>query len=138
MRLSVKPMRTFHESKVARTWQAYRAELLRFVLKRVRDASIAEDLVHDVFVKAHSRWPDLKDPDRLRPWLYQITRNALVDYYRSQKPFVQLTEDLISEKAGEDNLLEQEIARCLLLLLDELPAVPPRANARRVRGHDAG
>jgi RNA polymerase sigma-70 factor, ECF subfamily len=122
VRLSMKPMRAFHESKEAKTWQTYRAELFRFVLKRVRDDTLAEDIVHDVFIKAYTRWQDLKNPGRLRPWLYQITRNALVDHYRSEKPFEQLPEDLIGEGAGEDNRAEQELARCLLPLLDELPA----------------
>ena len=122
MRLPVKSMRAFPESKEAQIWQTYRAELFRFVLKRVRDKALAEDIVHDVFIKAYTHREDLKDPGKLRPWLYQITRNALVDYYRSQKPLEQLPEDLISEKAGGDNRAEQELARCLLLLLGELPA----------------
>lgn len=120
--MPVKPMRAFPESKEAQIWQTYRAELFRFVLKRVRDKALAEDIVHDVFIKAYTHREGLEDPGKLRPWLYQITRNALVDYYRSQKPLEQLPEDLISETVGEDNRAEQELARCLLLLLDDLPA----------------
>ena len=120
--MPVKPMSAYPESKETQIWQTYRAELFHFVLKRVRDKALAEDIVHDVFIKAYTRLGDLKDLGKLRPWLYQITRNALVDYYRSQKPVEQLPEDLISEKAGGDNRAEQELARCLLPLLDELPA----------------
>ena len=84
---------------------------------------MAEDIVHDVILKAYSRREDLKKtPGKLRPWLYQITRNVLVDYYRSQRPSEPLPEDLIGEKGDGDNHAEQELARCLLPLLDELPA----------------
>jgi RNA polymerase sigma-70 factor (ECF subfamily) len=117
----VKPVRAFPASREARIWQTYRAELLRFVLKRVRDRALAEDIVHDVFIKAYTHRDDLKDLGKLRPWLYQITRNALADYYRSQKPVEPLSDDLISENDGEVNRAEQELARCLLPLLDELP-----------------
>ena len=120
--MPVKPMRPFPESKETQIWQTYRAELLRFVRTRVRDKALAEDIVHDVFIKAYTRREALKDPGKLRPWLYQIARNALVDYYRSQKPLEQLPEDLVGETAGGDNRAEQELARCLLPLLDELPA----------------
>jgi RNA polymerase sigma-70 factor, ECF subfamily len=122
MRLPGKPMSAFPESTEARIWQTHRAELFRFVLMRVRDNALAEDLVHEVFIKAYSHREDLKDPGKWRPWLYQITRNALGDYYRSQKPLEQSPVDLASENAGEDNRAEQELARCLLPLLDELPA----------------
>lgn len=118
----MKPMRQFPEAKETQIWQMYRAELLRFALKRVRDKAIAEDIVHDVFIKAYTRRKDLKDPGKLRPWLYQIARNALVDYYRSQRSLEQLPEDLIGEEGAGDNHAEQELARCLLPLLDELPA----------------
>lgn len=118
----MKLTRAIHEGTEARLWRAYRAELFRFVLGRVRDETLADDIVHDVFIKAYGRRHDLKDPGKLRPWLYQITRNALVDHYRAQKPLDPLPEDLISGETGEDNRAEQELARCLLPLLDRLPA----------------
>ncbi len=108
------------EAREAGIWQAYRAELFRFVLKRVRDDMLAEDIVHDVFIKAHTHWHDLKDPGKLRPWLYRITRNALVDHYRSHRPTEPVPEDLVNESGG-DHRAEQELARCLLPLLKELP-----------------
>lgn len=120
--MPLSPMKSFPEGKAAQTWQDYRAELLRFVLKRVPDKAIAEDIVHDVFIKAYTHRQDLEAPGKLRPWLYQITSNAVVDYYRSRRPSEQLPEDLISEEAGEDNRAEEELARCLPPLLDDLPA----------------
>lgn len=36
-------------------WHAYRGQLYRFVVKRVRDRAAAEDIVHDVLVKAYTR-----------------------------------------------------------------------------------
>lgn len=102
-------------------WRAYRAELYRFVHGRVRDEMLAEDIVHDVFVKAHAHGRDLKDPGKLRPWLYRITRNTLVDHYRARRPTEPVPEDLVGETEGGDDRAEQELARCLLPLLDGLP-----------------
>ncbi|MFC3282641.1 RNA polymerase sigma factor SigZ [Litchfieldella rifensis] len=101
-------------------WQAFRAELLRFVRKRVGEESLAEDIVHDVLIKAFSHRDELKDGSRLRAWLYQITRNALVDHYRAHKPLEPLPADR-EEQAESDVRAEAELAQCLRPLMGKLP-----------------
>ncbi len=120
-------MRGLSESTENRTWQAYRAELYRFILKRVRNKALAEDIVHDVLIKAYTQQAMLKDRRKLRPWLYQITRNAIIDYYRLQKPLETVPDDLMSKEGGRDNPAERELARCLVPLLRELPEPYGRA-----------
>lgn len=115
------------ESQEARTWQLFRAELLRFIRQRVPERALAEDIVQDVILKAYTHRGELKDPRKLRPWLYQITRHTLVDYYRSRKRLEELPEDLAGEAADESSRIHQELARCLLPLLDTLPAAYRRA-----------
>ncbi len=120
--VATEPMQVRHGSIEATAWQAHRDELYRFVLKRVRDEAAAEDIVHDVLIKAYVRQETLKEPSNLRPWLYQITRNAIIDYYRLQKPSQAVPDELIYEDPGEeDNRAERELARCLVPLLDQLP-----------------
>jgi RNA polymerase sigma-70 factor, ECF subfamily len=104
-----------------RIWTAQRSELYGFVLKRVRDEAAAEDIVHSVLVKAYERRETLKEPHKLRSWLFQITRNTMIDHYRSQKPAELLPEDLGVEEPEDGERAERELARCLVPLLDELP-----------------
>ncbi|MGI9644500.1 MAG: RNA polymerase sigma factor [Ilumatobacteraceae bacterium] len=47
------------------------------------DAHDAEDMTHDVFVIASQRLDQLRDPDRLRPWLFAVLRNEV--YKRSKR-----------------------------------------------------
>ncbi len=120
--IAAEMMQARRDSRKATTWQEHRSELYRFVLKRVRDDASAEDIVHDVLVKAYSRQRTLKEPSKLRPWLYQITRNAIVDYYRSQKPAQAVPDDFVREDTNEeDDHAQKELARCLVPLLNELP-----------------
>lgn len=114
-------MRAPYESTQNQAWQEHRAELFRFVLKRVRDEALAEDIVHDVLMKAHTRQETLRDPRKLRPWLYQITRNTIIDHYRSQNPLEPMPDELIREHSEEDGRAQRELARCLVPLLNELP-----------------
>ncbi len=113
------------EGNENRIWQACRAELYGFVLKRLRDEALAEDIVHDVLITAYTRWETLKDSSKLRPWLYQIARHAIIDSYRAAKPSEPVPEDLVSEEGDADDRARQELARCLVPLVNRL-AIPYR------------
>jgi RNA polymerase sigma-70 factor, ECF subfamily len=59
-------------------WRAYHSGLLGFVRHRVGDSDLAEDILQDVFLKAHSRLDTLINTDRIQSWLYQIARNPII------------------------------------------------------------
>lgn len=113
--------------KLDEAWRTYRAELLGFVLKRVGDKALAEDIVHDVFVKALERMASLQDPAKLRPWLFQITRNAVVDHFRARRPHDPLPEDMAGEEGPAGGEAERELARCLTPLIEAMPEPYRRA-----------
>jgi len=66
-------------------WEAFHIPLLRFIRKRIPDEATAEDILQEVFLKIHQRIETLKDVKKLEGWVYQITRNAIIDYYRSRE-----------------------------------------------------
>lgn len=115
-------MRSHPNSIDATAWGAHREALYRFILGRVRDPQAAEDIVQEVIVKAYTKQGTLRNPSKLRPWLYQITRNAIIDYYRLRKPSEAVPEELTQEDASEAyDHIQRELARCLEPLLNELP-----------------
>jgi RNA polymerase sigma-70 factor (ECF subfamily) len=103
-------------------WAAYRAELLAFVRRRVDDADAAEDLVHDVLARALVPGGGPRDAARLRPWLFQVMRNALVDHYRARRPHRPLPDDLAAPDGDAAGETRAELARCMAPLLRALPA----------------
>ena len=64
-------------------WHDVHERLSAFVAQRVDDPADVADLVQTVFLRAHQHVASLGDEQRLLPWLFQITRNAVADYYRS-------------------------------------------------------
>lgn len=66
-------------------WRAYSNQLKAYVLKRIPDASFADDIIQEVFIKIHENIDLLKDDTKISSWVFQITRNTIVDYYRKQK-----------------------------------------------------
>ena len=70
------------------------------------DRHSAEDILQDVFLKIHTRIDTLHQQERVAAWIYQIARNAIVDYYRAQRPTTELPETL----AAPDDLVDPSTA----------------------------
>jgi RNA polymerase sigma-70 factor (ECF subfamily) len=102
-------------------WEAFSRPLQQFIKRRVADEHSAEDILQDVFLKIHSRIETLHNQDRLTSWIFQIARNAIVDYYRSQRP----TGDVPASLAAPDELASvdviQELAPCVAAMVEQLP-----------------
>jgi RNA polymerase sigma-70 factor (ECF subfamily) len=105
------------------TWREYRQQLYHFILKRVSDPTVAEDMVQDVMVKMLTHRDSLRDGAKLRPWLYQITRNAITDYYRTRNNVTtKLPDDLLVAEDESVESVSQELAECCIRpFIAELP-----------------
>lgn len=103
-------------------WEEFGEPLGRFIAKRVGNAHDAEDLLQEVFLRAHVAFRDLEDRDRARPWLYRIAANAVADHHRGKRATAPASP---SHEPGEDRPapenLNEEVLPCLLSLVDELP-----------------
>jgi RNA polymerase sigma-70 factor (ECF subfamily) len=79
----VDPTETRSSGISQQLWHDVHERLSAFVAQRVNDPADVADLVQTVFLRAHQNIGSLADEQRLTPWLFQITRNAIADYYRS-------------------------------------------------------
>jgi len=69
-------------TKTEELWQLVHDGLRAFIAKRVNDQTYVDDILQDVFVSVHQHIDSVNDPGRLVSWIYQVTRNAIIDYYR--------------------------------------------------------
>ena len=107
-------------------WETFSQQLKQFILKRVNDESKAEDILQDVFLKIHLKIGMLKDERKLESWLYQITRNAIIDYYRSQRIMVELPNTLPASGSEEliadlQDTTRNELSQSLKIMINNLP-----------------
>ena len=65
-------------------YEAWSARVSGYVRFRVRDASDAEDLVSEVFRRVVTQ-PMPTDPEARPAWIFRVTHNAVVDYYRRRR-----------------------------------------------------
>lgn len=70
----------------------FHTRLYNFIAGRISDPYAAEDILQDVYLKIHANLGSLRKLDRLESWLFQITRNAIIDHYRRTRPQEELSE----------------------------------------------
>ena len=88
--------------KVEKIWSKINPQLKHFILSRVPDESVADDILQEVFIKIHSHIETLKDPTKVERWIYKIARNTIIDHYRTRKIEEEIPQDIsISEKMPE-------------------------------------
>ncbi len=69
---------------VTEVWQQVYGGLRAFIAKRVANEAEVDDILQEVFLRMHRRINSLKDPRRVVSWVYQITRHAVIDHYRTR------------------------------------------------------
>lgn len=69
-------------TELALNWKNVERDLKGFVYKRVKDKALTEDIVHDVFLKVQGKILQLREDEKVFGWIYQITRNTIIDHYR--------------------------------------------------------
>jgi RNA polymerase sigma-70 factor (ECF subfamily) len=105
-------------------WEAFHTPLHQFIRRRVADEATAEDLLQDVFLKIHQHGSGLKDARRLESWIYQITRNLIIDHYRSHRhPMTSLDtgEALDLPEDLPDDDIVSELLPCIRAMILALP-----------------
>lgn len=107
---------------VIKAWGRHESELRGFLVRRLRDHEVAEDLLQDTFVKAIAEGSHFCELGNPRAWLYRVARNSLVDHLRREHRLVgDLPDDLPYEEpitAAVDDL-SQCLPRALNALAEE-------------------
>jgi RNA polymerase sigma-70 factor, ECF subfamily len=106
-------------------YDAFLTPIYRYVVFRFPQ-ELAEDLVADIFVKAweklHSYKPVANVP--FSAWLFRIARHVVVDAYRGQRGFEEVSEDIVDENVSSDPKLTTERRLSIVTVRDALRRVP--------------
>ncbi len=103
-------------------WDTFHANLKQFILRRVTNEESAEDILQDVFVKIHTNIHTLRNEEKLPGWIYQVARNAIYDYYRTQKDILPLADNgmVLAEEFADDSAIA-ELLPCIRDMVEHLP-----------------
>jgi RNA polymerase sigma factor (sigma-70 family) len=98
-------------------YDRYADRLFSYAVTIVRDRDTASDVVHDAFLVAHQRIDQLRDPSRVRSWLYAIVRSEALRTLRSGSRTTVLEDagDVMDTTTDLDSGLAADDARALVL-----------------------
>lgn len=104
-------------------WEEMRIPLQRFIARRVQNEHDVEDLLQNIFCKIHDNIDDLRAETKVHAGVYQIARNSIIDYYRTRKTPLALSEvtdeSILSEGVEAD--ISQEVVGCIKSIIDNMP-----------------
>jgi len=110
-----------------RLYDMYADRIYRHIYYRVSNVEDARDLTQEVFIKAWRALPKYKRTKTpLLGWLFTISHNRIIDYYRKKRDFSYLNNEIIPdarkkdpEKLAEEQFTQQEVRRAILQLPED-------------------
>lgn len=114
-----------HTSGIRRHLAEARQPMFRLAYMWSRDRAVADDLTQEALTKALRHIGQLRDPERLRPWLFGILANCWRDHLRTRRP----TEDidaidprlLVTECVAEQAVNQAQLAARVHAAIGALP-----------------
>jgi RNA polymerase sigma-70 factor (ECF subfamily) len=111
------------ESAFGAIYDRYSRLIYSVVLRVVKDAAIAEDILHDIFLNLW-RSPQQFDAARgkLAPWLAVIARNRAIDWIRKQHPQEDLSDvQLVADEDLAGDVERRSVIERVRTVLNALP-----------------
>ena len=101
-------------------YNEYYQKVRNYILSKINNFHEAEDLCSNVFVKVYKNI-DKYDSSKssISTWIFTITRNTLIDYYRAKKIHVELDEN-IAIKDDDDTIFTDENLEIMADALENL------------------
>lgn len=100
----------------AAIYDRYADRLHDFCWSMLRNRDEAADVTQDTFLVAAERLPQLRDPERLHPWLYAIARSQVLRRFRARRRLqpAAAMEDLADPAEGPHRAAEQADLQALV------------------------
>ena len=119
--------RTLSPAETEVIWREFHDRLRAFVSRRVSQPADVEDVLQEVFIRIHRGLDSIQQRDRLPAWVFQVTRNAIIDHYRSGAVRPETAPEEIDTPSpvarGEDLQGLAELSTCIEPMIAALPEV---------------
>ena len=95
----------------------FSSKLKQYIYHKVNDKELAEDILHDTYIKIDTCCKQNRSCESPKSYLFQIASNTIADYYRKTKKSFLIPQ----ENHTLDENFNEEFFRCLLPFIEQLP-----------------
>jgi RNA polymerase sigma-70 factor (ECF subfamily) len=88
------------------TYNRFKKPLFNYALKIVKSEMLAEDIMHNVFVKLYDNLGRIKDSDKIEIWIFTTARNEIFGHFRKNKNRIEETIELHEENISSNHVIE--------------------------------
>jgi RNA polymerase sigma-70 factor (ECF subfamily) len=104
----------------------YYHRVRKFILASVKNESVADDLTQETFIKIQGNLDNVRDPEKISPWIFRIAYHLCQDHFRTLKKsstHEELHDGLVDlqETPMQKKLEQEEMSRCVQDQLTLLP-----------------
>lgn len=99
-------------------WTSYSEDLRRFIISKVKNTTIADDILQDTFIKIHTKLHTLNDITKLKPWCFTVARNSILDYWKTTNQTFEIANFEGKTEISKNTHTEKD---CLRGILKNLP-----------------
>jgi RNA polymerase sigma-70 factor (ECF subfamily) len=114
-------MTDHHNQLTSLLYKRFSQRLRQFILSRIPDNDEAEDILHEVFLKIHDKIESLKNNEKIESWIYQVTRNTIIDHYRKKKEEHREHDRADIPDQPDELTAEEQLALGMHVFVDQLP-----------------
>lgn len=105
-------------------YKQYYTRLFSFINSKVKNTEDTKDILSEVFIKIYTNIDKLDSDEKLISWIFTITRNTIIDFYRKNnknKNHIEFDEQLFFEQKEDPDAIN-ELSNCIEPIIKSLPA----------------
>ena len=110
------------KNEINTIWLDLNEELYHFILGKIKDEQQAKDIHQEVFLKIQTKIHQLQHTSKLTSWVYQITRNTIMDHFRKRKDNTVDISQFDMPQVQEDDFNYSKLTNCINQKIGELSA----------------
>lgn len=104
---------------IEKHWKLFSGGLRSFILSKVKNETVADDILQEVFIRMHDNLGKLNDQSKIKPWLYQITRNLVTDHFRKKEIDAREYRDRIPSRNLKEKFMDDAVSD-MIGMMDKL------------------
>lgn len=100
-------------------YNKYKKPLYNYLFKIVRNEMLAEDIMHNVFIKLFQNSDRIRNSELIEIWIFRTARNEAFTHFRRTKNRIEEDIDLYSSSLTSSNFVNEIEGNELITLIEE-------------------